>query len=269
MNDTTQSPYQPPESDISSSFDDDQVQAVKLFSAQGRVGRVRYIAYGMAYTLVYYLIIGAAFGLSMIGLPPAVTMIITAIVVVAMLVLMILLTIQRCHDMDKSGWWTFFILVPLLGILFFLCWPGTKGTNRFGPRTPKNGTGVILLACLYPVLMIAGILAAIAIPAYGSYVQKAQFTEVIQASAPVKLAMETCYQDTKDLSACNTWEKLNLGDQAGSDFVDSVQVDPSSASIVVTGSEEVGGADFVLTPSVAENGLTWTRGGSCKDAMLC
>jgi len=37
---------------------------------------------------------------------------------------------------NRSGWWYFFCLVPLVGpimLLIWFCTRGTRGTNRFGP----------------------------------------------------------------------------------------------------------------------------------------
>ena len=49
--------------------------------------------------------------------------------------------IRRLHDTDRSGWWLFIAMVPLVGaiilIVFFLT-EGTRGPNRFGPD-PKAG----------------------------------------------------------------------------------------------------------------------------------
>lgn len=48
--------------------------------------------------------------------------------------------IRRLHDTDRSGWWIFINLVPLVGpiVLFvFLVLDGTRGPNRFGPD-PKQ-----------------------------------------------------------------------------------------------------------------------------------
>lgn len=43
---------------------------------------------------------------------------------------------RRLHDIDKSGWWLLFMLVPAVGwfiVLMLFCMPGTRGANRFGP----------------------------------------------------------------------------------------------------------------------------------------
>lgn len=44
--------------------------------------------------------------------------------------------VRRLHDINKSGWWIFIVLVPLIGIIIyfiFLVMPGTPGRNEFGP----------------------------------------------------------------------------------------------------------------------------------------
>lgn len=48
-------------------------------------------------------------------------------------------TVRRLHDVDKSGWWYFISLVPLIGgvyLLVLMCTDGDSGTNRFG-TSPK------------------------------------------------------------------------------------------------------------------------------------
>ncbi len=45
-------------------------------------------------------------------------------------------TVRRLHDIDKSGWWVWIALVPVVGVIVlivFACLEGTKGPNRFGP----------------------------------------------------------------------------------------------------------------------------------------
>jgi uncharacterized membrane protein YhaH (DUF805 family) len=44
--------------------------------------------------------------------------------------------VRRMHDLDRSGGWFWFGLVPIVGWIFlfiWLCTDGTRGDNRFGP----------------------------------------------------------------------------------------------------------------------------------------
>lgn len=49
------------------------------------------------------------------------------------------LQVRRLHDTNKSGWWVFLSLMPVLNIayLVWLATDGDKGANRFG-RDPKG-----------------------------------------------------------------------------------------------------------------------------------
>ena len=55
--------------------------------------------------------------------------------------------------------------------------PGTDGENRFGPKTPPNGAGAVALALILPAVFVVGIVAAIALPAYQQYLQRASATQ--------------------------------------------------------------------------------------------
>jgi uncharacterized membrane protein YhaH (DUF805 family) len=48
--------------------------------------------------------------------------------------------VRRFHDQDKSGWFILLGFIPYIGgliLLVFMCLPGTRGPNRFGPD-PKD-----------------------------------------------------------------------------------------------------------------------------------
>jgi len=52
-------------------------------------------------------------------------------------------TVRRLHDRDRSGWWYWLLLIPLVGAIWLLVWfcsGGTQGDNRFGPD-PKGHSG--------------------------------------------------------------------------------------------------------------------------------
>ncbi|MDM9619237.1 hypothetical protein A6U87_00770 [Rhizobium sp. AC44/96] len=49
---------------------------------------------------------------------------------------MLAVTVRRLHDVDRSGWWIFIGLIPLIGAIILLYWyisEGTPGANQFGP----------------------------------------------------------------------------------------------------------------------------------------
>ncbi|MEU0672792.1 DUF805 domain-containing protein [Streptomyces sp. NPDC006172] len=49
-------------------------------------------------------------------------------------------TIRRLHDTDRSGFWLFIVLVPLIGaivLIVFLAGEGKRGPNEYGPD-PKT-----------------------------------------------------------------------------------------------------------------------------------
>ncbi len=43
---------------------------------------------------------------------------------------------RRLHDTDRSGFWLFLILLPLIGLIVLIVWwcfKGTNGSNQYGP----------------------------------------------------------------------------------------------------------------------------------------
>ena len=146
----------------------DQYQPVRLFSVSGRIGRARYIAYGFG---LQVLILGVAGGLGAFLGDAGVMLIVAGWV--AVVALWIMLTIQRAHDFNASGWLALLGLVPLANLIFWFV-PGTDGANRFGGETPPNSVRVLIVVWLFPVLFVGGIVAAVALPAYQDYVKRAQ-----------------------------------------------------------------------------------------------
>ncbi|MCB1246151.1 MAG: DUF805 domain-containing protein [Acidimicrobiia bacterium] len=62
---------------------------------------------------------------------------------VAIIVPSIAVLVRRLHDTGKSGWFYWFILIPLVGwiiVLVFLLTDGDRTENEYGP-SPKYGMG--------------------------------------------------------------------------------------------------------------------------------
>ena len=82
-------------------------------------------------------------------------------------------TLQRSHDMDWNGWTALLAFIPFVGLLWIFK-SGTAGSNRYGAPPPANTLGVKIVALFLPAVAVIGIVAAIALPAYQGYVQKAK-----------------------------------------------------------------------------------------------
>ena len=160
---TPGNPYAKPNAAVADTAE--EYQEVKVFATSGRIGRVRYIAYGMG----IYLLFGILGGLLSIAIGAPGLWISS----IATLVVGFMLTIQRSHDFNTTGWLSILVLIPLVNFIFWFI-PGTDGENRFGAQTPPNTVMVLIGAWLVPFFFIIGIAAAVALPAYQDYVKRAK-----------------------------------------------------------------------------------------------
>ncbi|MFK7816599.1 MAG: DUF805 domain-containing protein [Gammaproteobacteria bacterium] len=175
-------PYESPKSNPATSSS--ETYQPKIFSINGRIGRLRYLAYGMFFTIITLFIIGiAAFLIPSIAtlltdISGVTSALLLIVLYLPLIIISIILVRRRLNDLDRSGWWQILMYVPLVGILFalyVLFWPGTKGSNSFGLQPSENSTGIKIVALLIPIgIALLGILAAIAIPAFQDYTVRAE-----------------------------------------------------------------------------------------------
>ncbi len=110
----------------------------KYADFSGRARRSEYWFFALFFILIC---IGLVFIDGLIGTvrPEVGIGILTGLFILAMLVPSLAVTVRRLHDTDRSGWWYFIQLVPLVGpiVLFvFTVQDSQAGANRFGPN-PK------------------------------------------------------------------------------------------------------------------------------------
>jgi uncharacterized membrane protein YhaH (DUF805 family) len=182
MND--QNPYSAP--DASLQTEQEESYQPKIFSFKGRIGRLRYMAYGIATYLIFVAVFMPLMGGTMLmggamGVPgeagmSMIVMLAMGIFSIALFLLYIAFAKRRLNDLNRSGWWILVFLVPLVNLLmtiYVLLFPGSKEANDFGPPAVANSLGVKILGWLFPVIFLLGIFAAIAIPQYQDYVSRA------------------------------------------------------------------------------------------------
>lgn len=138
-------------------------------------------------------------------------------------------------------------------------------------------SGLTLLELMI-VIAIIGILAALAIPSYQNYSNRAKFAEVIQATAPFKLAVTTCMQEHDNLTACGTPGQNGIPNNFKSEnqtkgYVARVEVGKNAQIIATSQRIHINKIDhftYLLTPIYQADGqLRWDVSGTCLQLGLC
>jgi uncharacterized membrane protein YhaH (DUF805 family) len=170
----TTSPYTTPKAEILSN--QEEYGSIKILSVKGRIGRLRYIGYSIGISLFVYLVMGVLVGLvgttmSEEAMGPLMLLVLV-LGIGSMFFINIVLMIQRCHDINMSGWLSLSLLIPLVPLIFWFI-PGTEGVNKYGPPPPPNRSALLIIMIILVMVVLLGVLAAIAIPAYQDYVARA------------------------------------------------------------------------------------------------
>lgn len=182
-------PYAKPEADLAGANSQATYQP-QFLSTQGRIGRLRYLAYSMGASLLLYVVaipvvlIFAAAGVTAssftsgeAGVASTIALLAIALLYVAAFAIYFVYTKRRLNDLGQTGWLSLLILVPLVNLIMWIYiqfFPGQPHSNQYGAKPVANTTGVIILACVPLLFVVLGIFAAISIPAYQDYVQRAQ-----------------------------------------------------------------------------------------------
>lgn len=152
------SPYAPPNAPVIAV--QQGFSELKVFTIQGRIGRLRYLAWSLvlmvavgifaaicAALMTSSLIVGGLFG---------------TVAVVGFFIVSVQIGAQRLHDAGWSAWLLLLNLVPVVGSLFpfvLVVVPGNLGANQYGPPQPPNSKAVKILACMWLLIGALGMVS--------------------------------------------------------------------------------------------------------------
>ncbi|MBK5930122.1 pilin [Halochromatium salexigens] len=178
------------------------------------------------------------------------------------------------HRFFLGQWWGLFYLfffwtyIPAIiawieGIVF-LATDQVEWNKRHnhGIYVGKEGgtVVVIIFGLILPLVLMVGILAAIAIPSYMEYTQKASISEGLMATAPYKIAVAEYYLNYGDLP--RNAAEAGVPAFQPTDTVSNVEVRNGSVYVKMADSGITG--HIILKPQATDSGISW----SCTESTL-
>lgn len=154
------SPYAPPRAAV---VDENTGPGeLNVMSIDGRIGRLRFMAWSMVMVTVLMIVIDMS--LSLMSVSMVSTGLLIAIAGLVFVVFSCMTAAKRLHDVGWSAWLLLIALIPAVGGFFsilLMIIPGNVGSNRYGPPPPPNHAGVKVLAFLWSLVIVAACLAGI------------------------------------------------------------------------------------------------------------
>ncbi|MGI9278109.1 MAG: pilin [Endozoicomonas sp.] len=132
----------------------------------------------------------------------------------------------------------------------------------------KQQSGFTLIELMI-VVAIIGILAAVALPAYQDYTNRAKFSEVVVATEGVKTQVDLCVAAGETFTTCT----VNTTGSTNGQYVSTVGWVSTTGKLTVISSSDFSGQSYtyILIASVVNGAANWTLDttSSCVGAGLC
>lgn len=125
---------------------------------------------------------------------------------------------------------------------------------------------------LMVVLTILGILTAIAVPTYHSYIKRARYAEIINALAPYKTGVSLCYESDSELKNCNSGDNgipQEIGNENNENLplIKSITVSKGIIKATPKTTQGFSAKDtYILTPIITAQALVWKSSGGAVEA---
>lgn len=169
------------------------------------------------------------------------------------------------HRFYLGQWWGIFYLlfswtlipslVSLVEFVVFLCTSREKWDEKHGHKSGSSAW-VWLIVGLFLMIMVVGILAAIAIPAYQDYTVRAKVNQTLLEAEAIEMEVEDFIQRTDFVPN----SAIDMGLEEVGQFTHSSWVITENAVITITfddGVSVIAGETLTLVPYLQDEQLIW------------
>jgi type IV pilus assembly protein PilE len=135
--------------------------------------------------------------------------------------------------------------------------------NTFKAEIIKATQKGFTLVELMIVVAIIGILAAIAVPSYQEYIQRARAADATGVLADMRIKMEQCYQDNRSYALCGAQCNAPVGTNiAFFGFACSAGPAAATYTLAATGAGNMAGYVYSVTQDNRKSSTTAGGGGN-------
>lgn len=168
------------------------------------------------------------------------------------------------HRFYLGQWWGIFYilfsplswLVSVIESLVFLFTPRERWDARYGAVQGSGATAVVAVVAVVFGIMVIGILAAVAIPAYQDYVARTVVASAMQESRPYRQQMEAFVERTGFIPGTNV--DMGLDRNLSSEHITSLRVSEGGVlTLTLTGHPAVDGRQLIWMPDFSADPVAW------------